>query len=147
MKRYFEFTDEKSAKFWEIDLAGLTLTTGFGKIGTSGRTSEKEYENALLAEKEYDKLISEKTKKGYVEVQDTTGEKLKIELEEYRKWITTQDWSEEDEDDLITRDDFVIIRNAPDQTGIDLLEGKFGKMPKSYLKTLSEFGLSEFTYD
>jgi predicted DNA-binding WGR domain protein len=72
MKRYFEFTDEKSAKFWEIDLAGLTLTTGFGKIGTSGRTSEKEYENALLAEKEYDKLISEKTKKGYVEVQNTT---------------------------------------------------------------------------
>ena len=101
MKRYFEFTDEKSAKFWEIDLTGPTLTTGFGKIGTLGRTSEKEYENAPLAEKEYDKLISEKTKKGYVEVRNTTGEKLKYELEKYRKWLTSKDWSEEDEDDFL----------------------------------------------
>jgi predicted DNA-binding WGR domain protein len=64
MKKYFEFKDDKSHKFWEINLNGLSVTTSYGKIGTDGQTSEKTFETAEKAEKEYNKLIAEKTKKG-----------------------------------------------------------------------------------
>jgi predicted DNA-binding WGR domain protein len=34
MKNYFEYQDEKSAKFWEITVEGTTLKTRYGKIDT-----------------------------------------------------------------------------------------------------------------
>ncbi|MDF2693180.1 MAG: ligase [Labilithrix sp.] len=65
--RYFEFVEGTSSKFWEIQLAGSSFTTRYGKIGTDGQQSLKEYASDALALKEYDKLVAEKTKKGYVE--------------------------------------------------------------------------------
>lgn len=65
--RYFEFAEGTSSKFWEVRLDGETLTTRYGKLGTEGQTTEKELESKTLAFKEYDKLIAEKVKKGYVE--------------------------------------------------------------------------------
>ena len=66
-KRYFEFVDGTSNKFWEIWMDGKTVTTNWGKIGTAGQTKPKEFADAEKAKKEYDKLIAEKTGKGYVE--------------------------------------------------------------------------------
>jgi predicted DNA-binding WGR domain protein len=40
----------------------------FGKLGTNGQTSEKELGSPAEAKKQEAKLIAEKTKKGYVEV-------------------------------------------------------------------------------
>ncbi len=68
MKNYFEFKDDKSSKFWEISINDKTMTTRYGKIGTNGQSSEKPFETDVLAKKEYNKLIAEKTKKGYVEI-------------------------------------------------------------------------------
>ena len=68
MKNYFEFIDDKSSKFWEISRKDKTVTTRYGKIGTLGQVSEKVFEESSLAEKECNKLITEKTKKGYLEV-------------------------------------------------------------------------------
>jgi DNA ligase 1 len=65
--RYFEFVDGASSKFWEIKLEGTAFTTRYGKIGTDGQTSMKEYDSDDKAQKEYDKLVAEKTKKGYAE--------------------------------------------------------------------------------
>lgn len=65
--RYFELVDGKSSKFWEIQLDGASFTTRYGKIGTAGQRTLKEYASAALAQKEYEKLVAEKTKKGYVE--------------------------------------------------------------------------------
>ena len=65
--RYFEFASGSSSKFWEIQLDGTSFTTRYGKIGTDGQSSLKEYATDALAKKEYDKLVAEKTKKGYVE--------------------------------------------------------------------------------
>jgi predicted DNA-binding WGR domain protein len=73
-KKYFEFKDEKSSKFWEINLYNSSLTTCYGKIGTTGQISEKNFETEIKAEKEYHKLIAEKTKKGYVEIITTANE-------------------------------------------------------------------------
>lgn len=65
--RYFEFVDGKSRKFWEIKLEGSYFTTRYGKIGTDGQESMKEYDSEEKAQREYDKLVAEKVKKGYVE--------------------------------------------------------------------------------
>ena len=61
----FEFSEGTSNKFWEIELSGVSFTTTFGKIGTAGQSSTKEFATEQAAKKEYDKLIAEKTKKGY----------------------------------------------------------------------------------
>ena len=65
--RYFEFVDGASSKFWEIKLEGAAFTTRYGKIGTDGQMSMKEYESSDRAQREHDKLIAEKTRKGYQE--------------------------------------------------------------------------------
>jgi len=64
MPRY-EFSEGTSNKFWEIRLEGTAFVTSYGKIGTSGAETRKEWPNAAVAQKEYDKLVAEKVKKGY----------------------------------------------------------------------------------
>jgi predicted DNA-binding WGR domain protein len=39
----------------------------YGRIGTDGQQSLEEYGSEAQAEREYEKLVAEKTKKGYVE--------------------------------------------------------------------------------
>ncbi|MBX3234483.1 MAG: WGR domain-containing protein [Labilithrix sp.] len=65
--RYFEFVDGSSSKFWEIRLDGASFTTRYGKIGTDGQSTTKTFDSPAKAQKEYDKLVTEKTKKGYEE--------------------------------------------------------------------------------
>lgn len=64
MPRY-EFSEGSSNKFWTIELSGKSFTTTYGKIGTSGQTTVKSFGSDAEAKKEYDKLVNEKTKKGY----------------------------------------------------------------------------------
>jgi len=64
MPRY-EFSDGSSNKFWEITLEGTSFTTTYGRIGTDGQTSMKEFDTEAKAKLEADKLTAEKTKKGY----------------------------------------------------------------------------------
>lgn len=65
MPRY-EFTEGSSNKFWEITLGSKSFTCKYGKIGANGQTTIKEFGSDGDAKKEYEKLIAEKTKKGYV---------------------------------------------------------------------------------
>src|SRR5262245_26755509 len=65
--REFEFRDGSSDKFWKITLDGKATTVNFGRRGTNGQTQTKEWASGDEAKKNYDKLIAEKTKKGYVE--------------------------------------------------------------------------------
>lgn len=69
MPRY-EFSDDKSNKFWEIQLEGKSVTTHWGRIGTDGQTKSKGYGSDDEAKKEYDKAIASKVKKGYELVGD-----------------------------------------------------------------------------
>ena len=43
------------------------MVTQWGKIGTPGRETRKSFPDAAKAQKEYDKLLAEKTGKGYSE--------------------------------------------------------------------------------
>lgn len=67
-KRRFELVEGTSSKFWEIWIVGNEVRTAYGKIGTSGQTTIKDEGSAEAATKLYDKLVKEKTKKGYSEV-------------------------------------------------------------------------------
>ncbi|HKA06510.1 MAG TPA: DNA ligase [Gemmataceae bacterium] len=66
-KRYFEFIEGTSSKFWEVSVSGNDVTTRWGRIGTDSQSKTKTYADAAKAQAEADKLIEEKTGKGYVE--------------------------------------------------------------------------------
>ena len=67
MTRTFIYTDEKSNKFWTIEVNGNSYTVNYGKVGTAGQTQTKDFADDAACQKAVDKLIAEKTKKGYVE--------------------------------------------------------------------------------
>ena len=69
-KRRFELKDDKSQKFWEINQRGKKYTVGYGRIGTDGQTRTKEFDSSADAKFAAEKLIAEKTRKGYVEVDE-----------------------------------------------------------------------------
>jgi predicted DNA-binding WGR domain protein len=66
-KRYFELVAGTSRKFWAISLSGSDVTTRWGRIGTDGQSKAKTFKDAATAKREHDKLIAEKTSKGYTE--------------------------------------------------------------------------------
>ena len=63
MKRYFEFVEGNSAKFWEI-AQGNDVTVRFGRIGTDGQTQTKTLADAAAATKHAEKLIWRKDQEG-----------------------------------------------------------------------------------
>tara|TARA_B100000959_G_scaffold269660_1_gene315679 strand:- start:1874 stop:2083 length:210 start_codon:yes stop_codon:yes gene_type:complete len=67
-KRYFEFNDDKSSKFWEVSVTGKTVNIRYGKLGTDGQTSIKELSTPADAEAHAEKQAAGKLKKGYKEV-------------------------------------------------------------------------------
>jgi DNA ligase-1 len=67
-RRSFEFVEGKSSKFWEVWTSGQELTTRWGRIGTNGQSKTKSFTTPAAAQAESDRLIAEKTAKGYREV-------------------------------------------------------------------------------
>ena len=85
--RLFEFHDGGSDKFWIIELDGTSHTVRYGRQGTDGQTKTKDFASEAEAQKSYEKLIAQKTKKGYVEAKaagDSRGEKLKAAKEDLK---------------------------------------------------------------
>jgi uncharacterized protein (TIGR02996 family) len=65
--RTFVYAEGGSNKFWNIELRGDSFLVTFGRVGTTGQTQRKEFDDAAKALKEHDKLVAEKLKKGYKE--------------------------------------------------------------------------------
>lgn len=65
MARY-ELQEGTSSKFWEITLSGRSFTTHWGRIGGTPTNQTKSWPDDATARKEHDKLVHEKTHKGYV---------------------------------------------------------------------------------
>lgn len=72
--RRFEFTDDKSNKFWEIENKGTEFHVKYGKIGAAGQNQVKSWPSEAKCKTEYDKLVAEKVKKGYKEIGADDGE-------------------------------------------------------------------------
>jgi uncharacterized protein (TIGR02996 family) len=71
--RTFVYQDAKSHKFWHINRAGTTLTLQYGRVGSAGQSQVKKFATEAAAQREADKLIAEKLKKGYTETTPPTG--------------------------------------------------------------------------
>ena len=68
-RTYLELSEEGggSHKFYEVSISGSSVTVRYGRIGTEGQTQTRSFADATAAAKHAEKLIGEKTKKGYVE--------------------------------------------------------------------------------
>ncbi len=67
MTRRFEFVGGTSAKFWEVAVSGGDVTVRYGRLGTQGQSQTKTFGDPAAAQRHADKLIREKTGKGYCE--------------------------------------------------------------------------------
>ncbi len=67
MFKHLKYVDGTSDKFWEIQTAGSTHTVTYGRNGTGGQSKSKTFDSEEACLKDAEKLISEKTKKGYSE--------------------------------------------------------------------------------
>jgi DNA ligase-1 len=67
-RRRFEFVDDASSKFWEIEVREKELSVCFGRIGSKGQSKTKSFASAIAAQQEADRLIAEKAAKGYREL-------------------------------------------------------------------------------
>lgn len=71
MKRYFEYIDEKSSKFWQIEKINGKIYKTYGKIGTKGITKEHILSSfnsyGYGYDTEFMSQIRSKLKKGYIE--------------------------------------------------------------------------------
>ena len=71
MKKYFEYKDEVSNKFWEINLKGKQVTLTYGRIGIKKPASiVKNFKGKSAsadAKKFAESKIREKVNKGYIE--------------------------------------------------------------------------------
>ncbi|MES2642135.1 MAG: STM4015 family protein [Myxococcota bacterium] len=66
--RRFEMVEGSASKFWEVRQDGAAFTVTYGKIGTAGQSKTTPCASADAAKAEVDKLVREKTKKGYQEI-------------------------------------------------------------------------------
>lgn len=73
MRADLRLVDGKSKKFWTIETDGAKYTVRYGRIGTDGREQVKTFATAAEAEKAAEKLIAQKTKKGYSPVAAAAG--------------------------------------------------------------------------
>lgn len=91
---HLEFAEGTSSKFWRARVDGATLYVNYGKIGTAGQTQVKDFGTSDLATKEYDKLIREKRKKGYLDAGSAPASPADVDDDE-----VNDDREEDDEDD------------------------------------------------
>lgn len=59
------YKDDSSNKFWKISVSGKSYTITYGKIGTVGAVKVKSFQNEEACQKDADKLIKSKLRKGY----------------------------------------------------------------------------------
>lgn len=75
MEREFIYSDEKSNKFWRIELNGSEFTTTYGRVGASGQSTIKQFSSDEKAFAASEKLIEQKVSKGYVETSPSAAKK------------------------------------------------------------------------
>ncbi|HDR9770061.1 TPA: WGR domain-containing protein, partial [Burkholderia cepacia ATCC 25416] len=71
--RRFELIEGNSSKFWEVEQEGSGLNIRWGRIGTAGQSQTKSFADDAKARAALDKLVKEKTGKGYAEVAVAAG--------------------------------------------------------------------------
>ncbi len=82
MQKYLTYKDDKSDKFWKIEVNGSSFTLTHGITNTIGKTQIISLDSEEQCMEEAKKLVTEKLKKGYKEQQQPTSEEQKkLEIE------------------------------------------------------------------
>ncbi|MEQ1568322.1 MAG: WGR domain-containing protein [Myxococcota bacterium] len=76
--RRFEYIQGNQAKFWEVSRRGSSLTVSSGKIGGTPKTRTKQLSDFMAAEQEFDRLIRDKLRRGYVEVVEASATEIAL---------------------------------------------------------------------
>jgi len=84
---YLEFKSGSSRKFWRITKNGSKITTHYGKIGTLGQMTTKDYGSKV--DQTFDSLLKSKKKKGYVEKTDYGDSNPKPPTKVEREYMKT----------------------------------------------------------
>jgi predicted DNA-binding WGR domain protein len=103
---HLEFQEGTSSKFWRARLDGSTLYVNYGRIGSAGQTQPKDFPSPAIAQKEFDKLVAEKRKKGYVDA-GSAGAGGDVDDDEVND---DREDDDEDDDDVATA---VVTRAKP----------------------------------
>ena len=110
MKRIFINQTGDSNKFWTIEQFDNKYIVQWGKLGTEGRSNEKEFATKDECLKEIEKLIKEKMGKGYSETQDLTNipdkpilEYKPMDEEVFWEIISSFNWKKTGDDDAVLR--------------------------------------------
>ena len=113
MKRYFINQEGDANKFWNIDLTDSAYTVTFGKVATKGRETSNKLGSSEACAAEVSKLIQEKLRKGYREIQageavpeKAVSKKLKPvyrPMDEDMFWeiLDTLNWKKTGDDDAV----------------------------------------------
>ncbi|MEN5231607.1 DUF4240 domain-containing protein [Sphingobacterium faecium] len=110
MKRIFINQTGDSNKFWITEQIDEKYIVKWGKIGTEGRSNEKEFATKEECSKEIEKLVKEKINKGYSETKDLINIPIK-QISAYRPmneevfWeiISSFNWSKLGNDDAVLK--------------------------------------------
>lgn len=79
------FQEGTSNKFYTLAVADNTLTIHFGRVGSDGQKNLKKFKTRELARKEFERLLAEKKKKGYVETDGSSSEPLDVSAAKGKK--------------------------------------------------------------
>ena len=96
MKKHLEYKDDKSAKFWKIEVRDLAHTVTYGKIGTEGQQKTKTFDSVEAVTEAVEKLIKAKLKKGYQEVTEIKAPSIKarfLEQEQAEQQFNLDDYA------------------------------------------------------
>lgn len=85
MKRYYEYLDDDSHKFWEAELDGTQLTLRYGAVGSQGQTRPKSHDDEATARRAFDTACAAKEKSGYVSTDPDFGLGIRAQLREARE--------------------------------------------------------------
>ena len=66
----YEFVEGTSNKFWEFVVADSAFIAHWGRIGTEGRITIKQFDSPEAAKKEAYSVIQSKRNKGYRKVEE-----------------------------------------------------------------------------
>jgi len=84
---YFEFRSGSSRKFWRIVKNDSKITTHYGKIGTLGQMTTKDYGSKV--DQTFDSLLKSKKNKGYMEKTDYGDSNPKQPTKVEREYMKT----------------------------------------------------------
>ncbi len=66
-RREFVCQDDRSDKYWTVEVSGCVVTTTYGRIGAAPRETRLECATPEAAQRECLRLVNQKLRKGYVE--------------------------------------------------------------------------------